>query len=57
MGKSRTSGISKTTSGIGIGGGGGIIGVMGGSGNTAGFTQANPNGLCLFVNMESVVKC
>ena len=42
MGKSRTSGISKTTSGIGIGGGGGAI-FMGGSGNSASFSQANPN--------------
>ena len=43
MGKSRTSGISKTGSSIGIGGGGGAI-VMGGSGSSAGFTQANTSG-------------
>lgn len=42
MGKSRTSGISKTGSGIGIGGGGGVV-RLGGSGNTASFSQANPN--------------
>ena len=42
MGKSRTSGITKTSSGIGIGGGGGAI-FMGGSGNTASFSQPNPN--------------
>jgi hypothetical protein len=40
MGKSRTSGISKTTSGIGIGGGGAMI--MGG-GSLASFSQANAN--------------
>lgn len=39
MGKSKTSGISKTGSSIGIGGGGAIIG---GSGLNAGFSQANP---------------
>lgn len=32
MGKSRTSGISKTSSGIGIGGGGGLVGGAGGGG-------------------------
>ena len=46
MGKSRTSPLQKTGSSIGVGGSiggggsGGRVGVMGGSGNTAGFTQA-----------------
>ena len=41
MGKSRTSGISKTGSSIGIGGGGGgSLGVFSGSGNSSGFAQA-----------------
>ena len=39
MGKSRTSGISKTGSSIGIGGG--SLGVISGSGNSSGFAQAN----------------
>lgn len=41
MGKSRTSGISKTSSSIGIGGGGGSLGVISGSGNSSGFAQAD----------------
>lgn len=50
MGKSRTSPLQKTGSSIGVGGSfggggsGGRMGVMGGSGNTASFAQANPNG-------------
>lgn len=45
MGKSRTSGISKTSSGIGIGGGGGgSLGVFSGSGNSSGFAQATTQG-------------
>lgn len=38
MGKSRTSPLQKTGSSIGV------VGAMGGSGNTASFAQANPNG-------------
>ena len=49
MGKSRSSGISKTSSGIGIGGGGGSLGVFSGSGNISSFAQAtnmqSPTGL------------
>lgn len=41
MGKSRTSGISKTGSGIGIGGGGGLVG--GGSGGASAGVQAQQN--------------